>query len=282
MLKDVFGHDNIKKDLLSRINKLPKILLFIGPDNVGKEYTALNLIDEIHNGYLNKGSREHPDVLILKPETKVFKLSLIKEVQDFITESSFELNSRYVILNDIHLMNKESANSCLKIFEDTPKNVNFILLAENTSGVMDTILSRSIIFNFYPLNNLSEYYPNLTVIQNAVMNGCIGEYENIKDIDLDKLYNNIFNFISKIKDISYSNIIDFCIENKEVNINLTNNLFIIASKELILKKDDIALTFLNSCKEFKSKTALNINLFNHFKFMLINNKFILENKRLEK
>ena len=132
MLTNIIGHEEIKRNLKVLQNNFPKLLLFTGPQGVGKKHTALNLIDEFYKGSFNSRLESHPDILILTPDTKVFKMELVYEMKDFISDTAFELDRKFVIMHDVDLMNKESANSCLKVFEEAPNNTYFILQA-NTS-----------------------------------------------------------------------------------------------------------------------------------------------------
>jgi len=174
-------------------------------------------------------------------------------------------------------MNKESSNACLKIFEDTPKNIKFILIAENKDLVLDTIISRSTLLHFYPITNLNKLmaYEDLSPIELSLMNGCPGEFPTIRSLDTHEISLEILEFLKDFENKSYSEIIDFCQKFSDISLNILNNLFIIMAKELITVNGIDMSYILDSCKQFKEKIPLNINLHNHFKKMLIENKFKL-------
>jgi len=282
MLKNIIGHDDIKESLKVLLNRLPTLLLFIGPKGVGKQHTAINLIDELYKGSFGARILSHPDILILEPDTKVFKLELVVKMKDFISETAFELDEKFVIMRGVDLMNKESANACLKVFEDAPPNTYFILLAENEELVLNTIKSRSTAISFSPVKDLKKYLPDLSEIEVKLMGGCIGKRKTLEDFGVDLLYNETLLLLSTYEDINYDNIIDWYIEHKDIDIPLLNSIFLIASQNLAKKNKylNTTLLFLKSCNQFKDKTSYSIKLDMHFKNMIIQNKAILDSKEI--
>jgi len=282
MLKDIIGHKNIKDNLIFLKDNLPSLLLFSGPSGVGKKHCALNIIDEIYLGSFSNRLITHPDILYLESDTKIFKLELIREMKEFISETAFELDRKFVILRDVHLMNKESANACLKIFEDSPENTHFILLTDNKELVIDTIRSRSVLIEFSPISNLKKYLPELTDIEIKIMGGCLGRKKILENINLTQVYQEVMSFLNTFRDISYSNIISWFVRHKDIKISILNILFLLVSQDLAKKNQslNIALVFLDSCKDFKDKLTCGLNLDMHFKNMLIKNKYKLDLLRL--
>lgn len=274
MLKDILGHDDIKESLKVLKSNLPSLLLLSGPRGVGKRHTALNLIDELYTGSLSKRLLEHPDILILVPETKTFKLELIDSLKDFISSTAFEIDKKFVILANADLMNKESANACLKIFEDSPLNTHFILLAENEEFVIDTIKSRSTHLRLKPIRDLKKYIPNLSDIELKMMSGCIGKKKTLDEIGVDSLFQKVTQFLTSFSDLKYSDIIDWYLENQKIDIAILNSVFILSAQELCKSNRSLntSLLFLKSCKEFNDKTNFSIKLDMHFKNMLLQNR----------
>lgn len=274
MLKDIFGNEDIKDNLKVLKSNLPELLLFSGPKGVGKKHIALNLIDEIYNGSFSSRLEDHPDILILEPDTKIFKLELIAEMKDFIGDTAFELDKKFIIMKNVDLMNKESANACLKNFEEAPNNTHFILLAENKELVIDTILSRSTSIAIPPLRDLRKYIPDLTDLEVKLMGGCLGQRVSLSEAGVNKIHSEVIELLESYLDLDYSKIIDWFLGHKDTDIALLNNIFIIASQDLVKKNKNLntSLLFLKSCKEFKDKIPLNLRLDMHFKNMLVQNK----------
>jgi len=140
MLDQVFGHNILKKNLLEVSKNLPNVLIFAGPAGVGKKHTAYHLIDELCVGTLQGRLFMHPDIQFFEPDTKIFKLEMVHAIQEKAQTTPFELSRKFFILRHADRMNKESANACLKLFEDCPSNVTFILLVENSNILLKICL----------------------------------------------------------------------------------------------------------------------------------------------
>ena len=65
--------------------------------------------------------------------------------------SALSTEGRAAILYDVQRMNQESANALLKILEEPPEGVLFILTADSLAGVLPTIRSRCISFALAPV-----------------------------------------------------------------------------------------------------------------------------------
>ena len=274
MLCDVIGHDDLKYKLKKLSEKPPKVMLFTGPLGVGKKHTALHFIDEMHNGYLTSKLFTHPDIHILEPDTKTFKLELVNNLKSNLVTTPFELSKKYFILNNIDLMNKESANACLKIFEDCPNYVHFILLSKNIEVVLDTVKSRSMAFNFQPIPNLKDYYPMLSDLEIKLMRGCPGNLPLVKNLKLTLVYDDLLKFISNFENLSMDYILEWFSGKEECDLDILIDLLIICCSDLY--KSDNSLEFLTplliELKYLKNKTHLNLNIKMHLKNALIQAK----------
>jgi DNA polymerase III delta prime subunit len=274
MLEKIIGHDSIKDKLRKLKDFPPKVLLFSGPSNVGKSFTAFNFIDEIYDGYLNSKMHYHPDIIFLKPETKTFKLELVEKIHETLHTTPFELDKKFYILDGVDLMNKESANSCLKIFEDCPRYSYFILLADNENKVLDTIRSRSITFRFNPINNLEEYFPDLSPLSLKVMRGCIGNKNLYLNLDLDKIYSDVESFVLNFKNMTYSDIIEWFLDRKDIEPKLLVNIMTIACTEVLNNSDNANCYYvLESLNNFNEIQELNINENFHLKNFLVQARY---------
>lgn len=92
-------------------------------------------------------SFSHPDVSLVSAGDK--KSITIEQVRDMTAEAHqkpWEGNYKIFILEDVHRMREEAANALLKILEEPPAHVVFLLTAENEHAVIPTILSRCQIF----------------------------------------------------------------------------------------------------------------------------------------
>ncbi len=93
-------------------------------------------------------------------------LAQISEIKDFAMFNSITRSKKFVIITPAELMNKEAQNSLLKILEEPPAGMYFILISENPSGVLDTIRSRCLNIEFPALSEkditgyIAKYFPD--------------------------------------------------------------------------------------------------------------------------
>jgi DNA polymerase-3 subunit delta' len=144
-------------------NRLSHAYLFTGPKGVGKETTAWAFLFHL----FCKESREdpcgvcsgckkiekeiHPDVFKIFPEKKEITISQIREVVNFLKYRPLEAEYKVIFIKDAEKMNLEAANALLKSLEEPPSYVIFILITENFTQLLPTIVSRSQIVRFRSL-----------------------------------------------------------------------------------------------------------------------------------
>ncbi len=155
------------KTLLGRSlgsGRVPHAYLFRGPDGVGKKLAALLAAARINcaapNGYSGCGtcsscrrlrSGNHPDVVIVSPEKGSIKIDRVRELCRSLSYPPYESEMRVVIIEDVHTMTTEAANSLLKTLEEPPVNNLLILTAESSRELLSTIVSRCQTLTFYGL-----------------------------------------------------------------------------------------------------------------------------------
>ncbi|KTD06422.1 DNA polymerase III, delta' subunit [Legionella gratiana] len=114
-------------------------------------------------------SSEHPDLQWIKPEKKggPIKLDPIRELHDYFYLAPQRSSHRLIVIESAERMNISAANSLLKILEEPPQHTLFLLVAQQLSTVLPTVLSRCQILHFAScvdlfttnLLRLGEYYP---------------------------------------------------------------------------------------------------------------------------
>lgn len=278
MLHNIYENEDIRLTLKKLIGNLPTVTILVGERGVGKKHVAYNFIDEIYSGRYSGKLDSLLDIKYLESDTKTFKLSLVDEIKKTFLNTPFELDKKFYILRNADLMNKEAANACLKMFEDSPPFNHFILLVENQDMLLPTITSRSVLLSVNPLKDVGKYAPHLDKITLKVIGGCLGLVDKYKEIDLKKLYNSTANLIINFEKITYGDIIMWMGKHEEYEIPLLVNMLNIVSIDLIRqgKSSRNARLFLNSCKEMRDKMKINLSQKMHFKFGVIQNKFLLK------
>ncbi len=83
----------------------------------------------------------------------------VEEIRNLKEKANYILNSKYkiFIIDEIHMLSKSAFNAFLKLLEEPPKNVIFILLTTEMNRIPDTILSRTLIIELEtPSNEIIE------------------------------------------------------------------------------------------------------------------------------
>ncbi|WP_273200980.1 MULTISPECIES: DNA polymerase III subunit delta' [Legionella] len=112
---------------------------------------------------------EHPDVTWVKPEKSggAIKIDQIRELQNDAYLTPQRTKYRLIVIESAERMNTSAANSLLKILEEPPPQTIFLLLAQQLSTLLPTVLSRCQIVRFVSYNEttainylrLAESYP---------------------------------------------------------------------------------------------------------------------------
>jgi len=143
--------------------KLSHAYLFTGPKGVGKETTAWAFLFHLFCLKDNdnpcgecracrKIEKEiHPDIFIIAPERREITIGQIREVISFLRYRPLEGNYKVIFIKEADKMNLEAANALLKSLEEPPFYGLFILITENFTKLLPTIISRSQIVRFRSL-----------------------------------------------------------------------------------------------------------------------------------
>lgn len=86
----------------------------------------------------------HPDILFytVPQGKKEFPVDLVREIRQRVYTAPNEGERTICIIEKAHTMNTAAQNALLKVLEEPPAWVSFVLLAESRSALMPTILSR--------------------------------------------------------------------------------------------------------------------------------------------
>ncbi len=145
--------------------RLAHAYLFKGPDGVGKKLFARGVAAVINCIQKRSGSAcghcpsclkhmsgNHPDFHFVCPEKGAIKIDQIRQLKRILSYPPYEAKTRVVLLEDIHTMRQEAANSLLKILEEPPKDNLLLLTAEASKNILQTIASRCQSIPFYNLS----------------------------------------------------------------------------------------------------------------------------------
>jgi len=288
----LFGHQNefINFIELYQNQKLPNKILLSGEKGIGKSTLAYHIINYILS-YDEDFSYDNMNFKI-NPDNKTFKLITNKSNPNFISvdididkknidinqirnlilslnKSSFNDKPRFVLIDNIELMNTNSVNALLKILEEPNDNIFFILI-NNNKKILPTLKSRCL-----------NYKIHLTSDQSFdITNKILGE----KFINLinDQMVNNYSTPGTLLNLIDFANNDD--IDLKEINLKDLIKKIILEKK---YKKDQFIKNLLYHLIEiyFRKNTSIKsiklLNLHNYFLKKINNSKiFNLDDESL--
>jgi DNA polymerase-3 subunit gamma/tau len=166
-LKDVVGQKYVVKTLeqATARNEFAHAYLFSGNHGCGKTSTArilatLMTCEEIKDGKVCGKCRAckgihigaSMDVKELDGATKR-KIEDIRDLIDGAHYSPNELKRKIYIIDECHQLTKEATSALLKILEEPPSYLTFILCTTEIKKILPTILSRCQRFNFSKISS---------------------------------------------------------------------------------------------------------------------------------
>jgi DNA polymerase-3 subunit delta' len=138
-------------------DRFPNGLLLVGPACVGRELAAVEIavllvcaeadrpwVDGPCCSRVRDGI--HPDVAAVLPTgaAEMIKIGQVREIVESAPARPYEGRNRVWILDGVEAgrFGPEAANAFLKVLEEPPEHVRFLLLAANPDSVLPTIRSR--------------------------------------------------------------------------------------------------------------------------------------------
>ncbi len=141
--------------------KIPHAIIIEGDKGLGKKtlakFLAKACLCEENTPCLNCKSCHlidvgtHPDSQITEPQKNIIKVDEIRNLRLEAFMSPMQSKARVFIINDAHTMNSNAQNALLKVLEEPPKNVTFILLTKSASLLLETIRSRCVLLTLAPV-----------------------------------------------------------------------------------------------------------------------------------
>jgi DNA polymerase III subunit delta' len=291
----LFGMNDFFNEIMNLHNekKLPNKILLSGKKGLGKSTLAYHIINnilsneeefkyELSKFEINRENRSfkliqnnsHPNFYLvdLLNEKKHIDISQIREMITYTNKSTFNNMPRFILIDNIENLNKNSVNALLKVIEEPNENVFFILINNNEKYILPTLKSRCLIFK------INFTFKQSMLVSNLILN------ENIFDLvnhDLINYYNtpgeiiNLINF-SKDKNIDLKD----CTLVNFLNILIDNGYY---KKNKSIKNLLINFIELFFLKEYKLSSTKNTLLFFYYNFIdKINNteKFNLDEESL--
>ena len=292
----LIGHQTLFSNLiyLDQIQKFPNKILINGPKGIGKKTLINHFLNYFYsknydktydlrnnefklNNNLSKliSSNTHPNIFKItkKKDKKIIDIDQIREMIQFVNQTSFNNDRRFIIIEDINLLGINSANALLKSIEEPNDNTFYILVNNSEFKILETLKSRCLEFKSNLVNievmEIVNHYFN-TDIYNEINLDFISNYNS------PSFLISLVNFLEKndlsIKECNIEDLLTYVIKNKSYStdeyIKEYLNLFI----ELFFYKN------INNSKKisFKIKKYFYLKLSYVKKYNLDFESFFLE------
>ncbi len=278
---NLFEHKEIFNQLyqLSKNNTLPNKILLSGEKGIGKSTLAYHLINfvlseneehpyDFENNKINPDNRSYklmlnksnPNFYLIDvlEEKKNIDINQIRELIINLNKSSFNNKKRFVLIDNIELLNLNSINALLKILEEPNENINFILI-NNNKRVLPTLKSRCLNFKVFLTKDQS------IRIVNQLLNDDINTIINDKLFDYYATPGKLFKLIKLSQ--------EYNLDLANIDLNTTLKTII---KDKIYKKDKSITEIIYSFIELYFRdniSSKNISLLKSYHYFLekINN-----------
>ena len=238
--------------------KMPNKILLSGKKGSGKSTLAYHLINyvlseneefkyNLENFSINENNKSykllqnnsHPNFYLidLLTEKKSIDVGQIREMINYTNKSTFNNMARFILIDNVENLNKNSVNALLKIIEEPNENVFFILINNSEKNILPTLKSRCLTFK------ISLTFNESLNISNSILEKNVLEFVNY---DLLSYYNSpgeiisLFNFAEEksinLKDHTISSFINLIIENNYYKKNKPIKVLLINLIELFFLK----------------------------------------------
>ena len=141
-LTDVIGQDQVVKPLQEAIKSgnFSHAYLFTGPRGCGKTSVARIFAHEV-NKFKYELEDSYIDIIEIDAASNT-GVDNVRELREKAIIAPTEAKYKVYIIDEVHMMSKPAFNALLKILEEPPEHVIFLLATTNPEKVPVTILSR--------------------------------------------------------------------------------------------------------------------------------------------
>jgi len=168
----IYGYKYFFNEITELYNnrKMPNKILLSGKKGSGKSTFAYHLVnfflskdeelkyDLIENKINSENksfkllqNNSHPNFYLidLLAEKKNIDVAQIRGMISYTNKSTFNNQDRFIMIDNVEYLNKNSINALLKIIEEPNENIYFILINNSEKNMLPTLKSRCITFKIH-------------------------------------------------------------------------------------------------------------------------------------
>ena len=250
---DIIGQEQIKEHLQNAISakKISHAYIINGEKSSGKEFIARVFAMTLQ---CEKGGTEpcqechsckqalsdnQPDIIYVsheKPNT-ISVDDIRAQINNDIAIKPYSSPYKIYIMNEAEKMTPQAQNAILKTLEEPPEYAVIMLLTSNVNGLLPTILSRCVVLNMKPVDDLvrnflmqqlqvPDYKAEVCV---AFARGNIGKAKSLASSeDFDNIKNEALSLLKYIQDMDLSEITAAIKKITEYKLQINDYLDLIA------------------------------------------------------
>lgn len=162
--EDIIGQETVKNVLLSslRQNKVSHAYILEGDAGMGKKLMAYTFADYlvcsektscgICQDCVLAEAGTHPDIITVHPAEGKKSIG-VEEIRRVVGEASvkpYMAAKKVILIPDCDTLTPSSQNALLKVLEEPPEYIVFLLLVQNSNYLLETVRSRSIKLTLQP------------------------------------------------------------------------------------------------------------------------------------
>ncbi|HEV3503932.1 MAG TPA: DNA polymerase III subunit delta' [Actinomycetes bacterium] len=159
----VVGHDEAVAMLKEAVasERVTHAWLFTGPPGIGKLHTARVFAAALNCPAGGDGTCDtcrrilrgvHPDVHLVVPEGDNLLVEDVRAVREEASRTHHEARTAVFILDEADRMTEAAANALLKVLEEPPPEVVFVLVVRSAEALVGTVPSRARVLPFVSLS----------------------------------------------------------------------------------------------------------------------------------
>lgn len=252
MFENILGNKDAKDYLLASLNNdnISHSYLFLGNDGIGKKLIALEYAKNILDVDNLETCVDFKIITKLKDKKNITVEQVRENILRDIYTAPVSNDKKVYIIDGFETLNLSGQNALLKTLEEPPEYVVLIIISNNISNIIPTIISRVNILKFFKLdiNDMKQYVldNSLNISENILsyIDGSIGKLNDFLDLNImdnlkyiDELYNYIgtkqyINCVSVLENIDFRLEYNFnyfiylmYINNKNLCVNICQKSF---------------------------------------------------------